>query len=88
MADNLADTLAKVNNGVATATAVVSLVRGMIDMAKAAHPNAPEGTFPTDEQLIGELATKSGLLGEEVKDFRAWLKTQGPVTAEPSAPSQ
>jgi len=75
MSNDLNNTLGQLNSGIAAAATIITLVKTVRDMAKAAHPDAPEGTFPTNAQLIGDLASKSGLLKEEAHELQEWLKT-------------
>jgi len=73
--NSLAEVLGKINAGAAAAVGIMTTIKAMRDMAKTMFPDAPEGTFPTDAELIQGMVTQAGLLKSESQALIAWLES-------------
>jgi len=76
--NSLAEVIGKINAGAGAAVVAIQTVKALRDLAKSLFPDAPEGTFPTDAELIQDFVTKAGLLQTEAKELRVWLESQLP----------
>ena len=80
-ATKLATSLGMVDSVMGLAIKAISLARELRDATKAANPTAPDGSIPTDQQLIQKLLTDAQLLDREAAE-RVVLVLEGrPVHA-------
>jgi len=77
-ATKLATSLGMVDSVMGLAIKAISLARELRDATKAANPTAPDGSIPTDQQLIQKLLTDAQLLDREAAELRVWLKSLDP----------
>ena len=64
-----------INQILGLAVAAIQAARVARDAARAANPTQPDGTFPSDAELIKKLIVDAGLGNAEAQAFRDWLKT-------------
>jgi hypothetical protein len=77
--------LGQINPLIGAAAAIIAAIRAARDAAKAANPTTPEGTLPSDTELISRLLSESGLLKADAQAAQEWLKTlpQTPPSTNP-----
>ena len=76
--DAIGKAAAQINPMIGLVIGAISAIRAIRDAAKAANPELPEGTFPSDVELIQKLITDAGLLEAEARELKAWLQTLPP----------
>jgi len=64
-----------INSIIGIAVQAMTAARVARDAARAANPTAPDGSLPSDGELIEKFLTDAKLLEQEATDLRAWLKT-------------
>jgi len=63
---------AQINPLIAAAVGIISTIRAVRDAAKMTNP---DGTYPSDAELIGELLSSAKLGQKEAAEMQAWLAT-------------
>lgn len=67
--------LNSINSVISIAVQAMNAARMIRDAMRAGNPTAPDGSFPTDQELIQRFLTEAKLLDAEATALREWLKT-------------
>lgn len=65
--------MGQINPLIGMAAGILASVRKIRDAVKDANPTAPEGTIPSDAQIIGNLMVQCGFYKADSAELREWL---------------
>lgn len=69
------DILGQLNPLILAVASIMASIRAIRDAARAANPSAPDGTIPSDGELISRLFRETGFYDVESPELRRWLES-------------
>lgn len=67
--------LGQINPLIGIAAALIGQAKAIRDAVRAGNPTLPDGTLPTDAEIIGNLVKECGLFTAESAELRLWLES-------------